>query len=183
MKTKFMIAILMLGIFGCGGDTQTTPGKGPAFSSALTADGVWYVISRDPYPGFFDSKPVGSHVCDGGGTVLVNQQSSPSLTVTYAYSNCKFGVSLDSDPNLDLVANGNVKIILFPNTDNSASTSQHVSFSGDLGFAADCDYSIKFDSKGITALSCSGSCTYTDSKSKELTIGCDDMMKLLNAGL
>jgi hypothetical protein len=77
---------------------------------------------------------------------------------------------------VQLEANGEVSTDVTTGQDSlSISLQEHISFSGDLGFSEDCDYTEELGG-GLLPTTFSGTCTYRDSAGQELTITGDEML-------
>lgn len=153
---------------GCGG---ISPGDGPGIPEEMTAQDLFNGVSQSLYlPDDVPteaSEPVNaSFDCEGGGKVTIQSnvsESSDGGTATVSYSNCK-GVRYINGTSYQLTMNGSVKISSQSNENQIHATfKQSMSYGGDLGFAAICDYSFTINSE--SALS-NGDCTYEDSEGK-----------------
>ncbi|MFH1018724.1 MAG: hypothetical protein V1798_11175 [Pseudomonadota bacterium] len=170
-------ALLIAGFLGCG-SSATSPGSGPAFSSitpTLTAADVWLAVTNYAYHGETTGGAIGpDYDCEGGGTV---HKGAPASQMTYTYSHCVFTAHFFFPvQSLQLEANGEVSVTVPANQSSLSDSLQlHISFSGDLGFSEDCDYTEQLGA-GLLPTSFSGTCTYRDSAGQELIITGDEML-------
>lgn len=163
----------LLGALNCG-SSGTAPGEGPSFSSvtpALSAYSIFRAVSK----GVCDPVTMGTsgdQTCEGGGTIHVEAiNTDTELSARCTFSKCVTSVLLSpNNQTVELEANGTawqeegksgLRTI-------SESLYQHVSYSGDLGFAADCDLLVKTPEGEEPSVS--GSCVYRDSDGEELAI-------------
>jgi hypothetical protein len=200
MKTIHIVKILgetmlILGLVGCG-SSQTTPGSGPSFASygpgAITAGYLLKEYSAKAFEvpsSLVDSGNDwflnGTANCEGGGTATVQADSAPNsntphATVIISFSNCAYSKDTFVTPPLlqktplSVVANGTYQGTETLDDINKTITNkvdQHMSFGGDIGFGADCTFSLIIS----TTLTASGSCTYNDSTGAVLSISGDEM--------
>lgn len=104
-------------------------------------------------------------------------------TISIEYSDCVHNPKFF--PGYQLKANGSATGETTSMAGNvTTSIHQNISYSGDLGFASDCDYTVTLNNAGP---SYAGSCTYVDSADAKLSIEGDEMTQavkdLLNNGL
>lgn len=169
-----VISICIFGSPGCGsGDAE--PGAGPAFSTitpALTAKDLWQAVSRTFYiPALSLSNE--QETCEGGGTVTV-ENLYPGKGQNYIYSHCKYRVQLFGSPaqTIELEATG---MTTSEPLIDASHRQQRISFSGDLGFSANCDFTVGYNVSG-SIVSYAGTCRYRDSSGVELTIDGEQML-------
>ncbi len=193
-----MIA-LILAMSGCG-SSSTNPETGPAFSSLSptpSATDLWWAISFEPYLASGGNIDSGDVKCELSGSMHVEQHvgsTSNSRIGAYTYSKCKYTAQFFTHPpissvqNLKLAATGEVNgsTVLASSNSNSCRVSmnldQHISYSGDLGFSQDCNFSVTYDSNCLPS-TYSGSCAYTDSSGQQLTITGEEMTKAVQAAI
>lgn len=185
MKIWTLRVALIFGLLGCG-TSLTAPGAGASFSELdppMTAADFFSLITgtRVYVPkslrGTTTGVVSGEAECAGGGSARV-EGSVTGNTENYSitYSDCGYFDPESGRP--ALVADGTVtgQNILNAEMDDatSASLQKHVSFSGDIGFAEDCDYSFAI----TDTITFSGSCSYRDSEGVELTISGEEMTQV-----
>jgi len=171
---KLSLVLIGFGVItmqmGCGG---ISPGDGPGFPESMTASDLFHGVSQSLY--LPDEVPTegsesinGSFDCEGGGKVTIQSdisENSDGGTASVSYSNCK-GVRYINGTGYQLTMNGSVNISSqYSENQIHSSFNQSMSYGGDLGFAATCDYSFTINSESASA---EGDCTYEDSEGKTL---------------
>ncbi len=184
-KMLVVQAMSAICFIGCG-SSSTTPGSGPPFSSispALTAKDLYLAVSKSTC-GTTHTNTSGDTTCAGGGTIHkeeTDSSSADSSNCTYSKCVAQYPIIDASVQGLQLEANGESsnQDVKKGGSTTAESLNQHMSFSGDLGFAADCDVQISTLS---SSASLSGSCVYRDSAGEELTITAGEILDLLSGG-
>lgn len=172
---KLVLTFFAFGIqIGCGG---ISPGEGPGFPESITARQLFTGASQSLY--LTDAVPTNgesmneTYSCEGGGSVTINANvTETGDTVKVTYTNCEAGRYIGGT-GYQLKINGVVELSGQQN-ENSSTTSfkQSMSFGGDLGFAATCDYSLSINEGNVTY---QGDCTYEDSEGKRLNLDLEEL--------
>lgn len=183
---KFICFTFILSFLACGGDSTPQVGTGPGFPQGMTAKELFELVSLDIYlPDPLEGDEVflnGTANCVDGGKVKVETSATThnqNSTILYTDCESQFGSS-----NVALKQNGNVEYYITANNIDQLKQAtlyckDKLSFSGDIGFAADCEFTVTLNSAGTEVIDIDGSCTYTDSEGNELSLNGTEMLEVL----
>lgn len=180
---KIVCSIVVLFLLACGSSAPSA-GTGPGFPSGMTAKELFTLVTANLYtPDPLSGDEIfiaGTANCtDGGKAKVVDTKSGNSENSTITYTNCE---SQYGSNNVALKQNGTVHYYLVANdidnpTDATFFYRHELSYSGDIGFAADCEFSVRSnEATSSTIQHIDGSCTYTDSEGKELSLNGAEML-------
>lgn len=182
IKKSIVIAILTL-LAACGG--STSPGTGPAFPATMKATTLWAAFAVEPYlPNELDNSNLttGSANCENGGKASISgTQNSGNISADITYDDCVPPAQLSEFSTFKQNGTIHAEVKEVSSSVTTFHYINHISYSGDIGFAEDCDFTLTFESTpAATSYRFDGECTYTDSKGKTLKITGDQMNSYVN---
>lgn len=190
MKTihKVICSISILGLFACGGSSPKA-GNGPGFPSGMTAKELFLLVTANLYvPSALsgdETYNTGTSNCTNGGKAkVIDKKAGNQENSTITFTNC---ASTYGSSNIALKQNGTVDYFLSANDINNPTHAtffyrHELSYSGDIGFAADCEFTVQSNEATSSIIQhIDGSCTYTDSKGKELSLNGAQMLEVVRA--
>lgn len=185
MISKFICSISILSLFACSSSSPEA-GSGPGFPADMTAKKLFLLITvnlyvPDPLSGD-ETYSDGTANCTNGGKANVADTKSGNLensTITYTNCESQYGAN-----NIALKQNGTVDYFLttsdITNPIDATFFYRHeLSYSGDIGFSADCEFAVTNASNKINQID--GACTYKDSKGKVLSLNGAEMLEAVQA--
>lgn len=183
---KFIGGVAVLGLFACSGDSAPSVGSGPGFPNGMTGKELFGLVSANLYvPAPLegdDTYITGTANCFDGGKVRVETsktEQNENSFITFTNCESKYGSN-----DIELKQNGTVNYYLIAKdvgelVQATFYFNQKLSYSGDIGFSADCEFTAMTDNEGQTLDAVEGSCTYTDSEGQQLSVNGEEMFEVV----
>lgn len=186
--SKVICSITVFGLLACG-DSAPKAGTGPGFPSGMTAKELFTLVTvnlyvPDPLSGDETFNDGTANCVDGGKASVEDTKFGNSENSTITFTSCESKYGAD---NIALKQNGTIYYYLTANDINNPTHAtfffrHQLSYSGDIGFAADCEFTVESDeTAGGGIQKVNGSCTYIDSEGNELSLDGDAMLEAIQA--
>lgn len=178
MKKTLTLFAGMLTLLCCDG--SVSPGTGPGFPSGTTGLDLFSLVG-DPYaPDELDGDEIfnaGTADCALGGEAMATHSETAdgnTQEATIHYTDCKADIG-----GTVLTLNGEAHFydISYGVDNETIFFQQKVSYSGDIGFSADCD--VTADNVG-SEQNITGGCTFIDSEDKEIVLTQEQLQSTLD---